>query len=485
LSETLTEGFPLSAAGDQPGCAVHPPTLSQCFGAIPDCALILRLASSPLALVAADSGNLPRSADIPYEVFTGPGLALDESIIAASEANLARMGLREIFGPDPDMCVKGIPLPRASSPWATLLVKASQERLAESVGEIQRRGSSPEFEACLASASHMAIRYEWEVLSQICQRPSPCVVTNSNEMIVASNNVLCDLLGRPPEEVVGAHLDDLMQFEHGAASDIPLTPECLEITTSILFRPLFLFFNSSISLLRFPTACGDRTLYVFHDLYSDRRAGNSNILLIQKMSTMALSGQIPQNIVRKLLNLTALTLGCDLVCVLRQKQNGEMIVTPYSNRRIDTLRVNVIQAAREPALEPFFTKGAPVFCDNVEESFSEGSFFKRISTVAKFALAPVGERLSSEYALLTTWSSPDSAVGPEAMPLLRITANLLGGLLNTIRLASENEQEKDNLRRYTRLTAGRETRMAALKRENAQLRDLVMKLSPGGKDQPE
>jgi GAF domain-containing protein len=136
----------------------------------------------------------------------------------------------------------------------------------------------------------------------------------------------------------------------------------------------------------------------------------------------------------------------------------------------------VIDQSCEPVLEPFFARNNAVYCDAVERSCPEGSFFRQVSTVSRFAVVPVGDGGRSDYAVLATWSNPEATFASETIPLLKITANLLGAVLARVRLFAENQQEKENLRRYTALTAGRETRMAELKRENAQLADLVKRL---------
>jgi len=307
-------------------------------------------------------------------------------------------------------------------------------------------------------------------------------VTDYQRRIVCANNVLCDMLGRTADEIVGTSLDDLIHFEREITAAIPSNPESIEVTTPIFMKPLFLFFISSVSVTKISTACGERTIYVFQDVYTDRRAGNSNILLIQKMSSMVLSGGAPQTVVRRLINLLTLTLSCGLVTVLRRKENNEMLVTPYSNRKPETFPANVLEAAREPILESFFSAGSPVFCDNVEKMCAEGSFFRRVSEIERFALLPIGDGTAFEHAVLVAWTRKDTGLGPEAMPLLRIIANLIGCVLTNIRLTTDNEQEKETLRRYTRLTAGRETRMADLKRENAQLRDLLVELGAPRKE---
>jgi len=445
-------------------------------------ALLVRMHSSPSAIVVADSGNLPRSGELPFEIFPIADLTSSAETTIATTDELSRTRLAEIFAPDPTKSVKSIPLTPTSDMTASLLVKTSPASLTETLRSIHG-GRADALTGHLLAVRRIALEYQWEVLRQTARCPTPCVVTDAARRIVSANNIFCDMLGRSLDEIAGTPLEGVIHIEKEQTCETPYSPECIEITTPIFIKPMFLFFTSNVSLTKIRTVCGDRLIYVFQDIYTDRRTGNSNILLIQKLSGMMVSEDQPQTVIRRLINLLTLTLSCELVCILRKSQDTEMIVTPYSNRRIDTLHANVIEAINEPVLKPFFAGGNAIFCDNVEKSCPEPSFFRRISPIARFALLPLGTGSSSEYAMLIAWSGSDAVIGPEIMPLLKIFANLVGSLLTSIRLANDSQQEKETLRRYTRLTAGRETRMANLKRENAQLRDLVMKLGAQGKEQ--
>lgn len=444
-------------------------------------ALLLRLHTSPSTIVVGDSGNLANSGRLPYEIFPGVDLVSNEETMSATADAIEQMGLTAVFDPDPTQSIKSIPLSEAVATIGSLLIMAPPGRIAEVAKEIHRHHAA-EMNDFVMRARSVAVRYEWEILKHTFRCPSPCVVTDEMRRIVSANNILCDMLGTSADEVIGTSIDDLVHFEREIPSAIPSSPECVEVTTPIFIKPLFLFFISNVSLTRIPTVCGTRTIYVLQDIYTDRRAGNSNILLIQKMSNMVLSDGPPQTVIRRLINLLTLTLSCDLVTVLRRKENNEMLVTPYSNRRPETFPANVLEAAKEPMLEAFFATGSPVFCENVEKMCPEGSFFRRVSQLERFALLPIGDGTSFEHAVLVAWSKRDTGLGPEAMPLLRIIGNLIGCVLTQLRLATENEQEKETLRRYTRLTAGRETRMADLKRENAQMRDLLTELGAPRKE---
>lgn len=439
-------------------------------------AVVQKLRLLPSAVVVADSGNLRRSVALPVEVFLDSNYLPSGSTMFASRENLANSGLDRLFAPDPGHCVSSIDLARSGTAWGQVLVKAPAGELPDTLAAI-KGDCTGALDRLVSGLGDVALRYEWEILSHVGRPLNPCVVIDTDELVVAASAMMCDVLHRSAGEVTGCPLDDVVKMEADTVLEAPGGPEPRNVTTSVLLRPLFLFFTSEVIVTDFDTVCGPRTLIVFGDLYADRRTGNSNIQLIQKISGLTLLDGAPQNLIRKMLNLMALTLGCDLVCVLRRKQDREMIITPHSSRRVDMLRANVIEGPNEPLLEPFFARGAPVYCDNVEDSCPESSFFRKMSAVSRFVLVPVGDGSKSEYAVLATWSNPEVTFAAETVPLLKILANLLGTVLGKITLATENEQEKENLRRYTRLTAERETRMAALKRENAELTELVRRLS--------
>lgn len=472
-------GFPDCATG----CAPIVPHLDKRLDLpVDQYAFLVHTQALSSAIVVADSGNLPKSADLPFEVYPRSEMASASEVISATPNELTRAGLDGVFDPEPDSCIRGIPLPCAAPTTASLMIKVPRARVMACVDQICRN-HIPQLGEYVAVARTIPMRYEWELLCHIFGCESPCLAIEPPRRVAAANNLFCEMVGTSTDRLAGVGLDDLVHFDREMASDVPYYPESVELTTPIFIKPLLLFFTTNVRLTRIQTACGDRVIYSFQDIYTDRRTGNSNILLVQKISNLAVSDTAPQTVIRRMLNLLAHTLNCDLVCVLRRKPNSEMIITPHCNRRPDTLQVNVIEAAKEAVLQPFLTCGTPVFCDSVEDACSESSFFRQVSPVRRFAMIPVGDTGATDYAVLVAWSGSDSAVGSEAIPLLRIIANLIGTALINIRLVTEGEQERSALRRYTRLTSGREVRMASVKRENAQLRDLLIKLGARGKDQ--
>ena len=103
-------------------------------------------------------------------------------------------------------------------------------------------------------------------------------------------------------------------------------------------------------------------------------------------------------------------------------------------------------------------------------------FFRRVLPISRFAFLPAGQGSQADHALLMAWSRTGSAIGMDALPLLKVVANLLATVLASARQSREIEQEKDKLRRYSATAAGREVKMADLKKENAQLKELVTRV---------
>jgi hypothetical protein len=306
---------------------------------------------------------------------------------------------------------------------------------------------------------------------------APCFALDSGHRIVCANPMLCELTERSQEHLVGYSVDDVIHMEKEVSGDIAAYPDYTELTSPLFMRTLSAFFVSDLHLSRFETTCGGRLLVVFRDLLTDRRTGNSNIHLIRKISAMIMSEEPPQKVLRRLSNILTSALDCDLVCILRRKQNDEMVVTPYVNRSLHMLRANIIERIKEPELEPFFDKGQAVFCDNVEDECPTDSFFRRVLRISRVAFLPAGVGPRPEYALLMAWTRRTAEFGPRVPPLLRIIANLMASVLVSSKRFVEMEMEKDSLRRHVKITAGREARMAELKKENTCLKDMIRNLS--------
>ncbi len=439
-------------------------------------ALLVPLEITRSSLVVSDSGNLVNSDRLPYEVFPARSAFRTDGVLEASAEMMEAVGLAGIFSPAAGATIGSFALEAPGAKPGNLLFKLRPGQSIEDVLAfcVDRKEEITEL---LNSQRNLAASYEWEILKNILNSTEPCLVADQQGYIVAANAMFCNLVGACFDDLIGYRLQQFIHLQEDIESDIPNFPAHEEMLTPLYVKTQSLFFMSDIGFSRLRTVCGDRFIYVFRDLLTDQRTGNSNIQLAQKLSSMIMDPDSPQVILRKLINVLTLTLDADLVCILKRNEKDELVMTPYSNRRLETIRVDFIEPEREPVLEPYFKNGSPVFCEDVEKECSENSFFRRVLPVSRFAFVPAGHGTVSEHTLLVAWLGSGAAIGARSLSLFRIVANLIGSVLAHAKLLSEIEQEKETLRRYAKLTAGREVRMAGLKRENAQLKEMIRKLS--------
>jgi PAS domain-containing protein len=428
------------------------------------------------AVVISGSEALPNTERIPFQVFAEMDFLKSESTAEATSVELQRLGLEDVFSPDPDAQVSSVVLIDDDSVCGFLVCKLLPGHSLDHVRTLCHRRAQ-DLCTLMNRSKPLVTAYERGIMRIVFPSLLPAVITDDARRIVAANSMLCELAGRTQSDIAGKDLLSIFHLERDLIHDAPPYPEFIPVTTPLYIKTQALFFVSELRLSRVETECGARLVCVFQDLLTDQRTGNSNIQLVQKLSSMVMTDDPPQTVIRRVTNILTSTLDCDLVCIMRRKDDNEMIVTPYLNRSLETLRANLIVRNNETVLEPFFSNGTPVFCSDVETSCPQESFFRQVLKISRFAFIPAGRGTMPEYALLMAWSHGSTSIGPKALPLLRVVANLMGTVLVRSRLVSEIDQEKDILRRYTRLTAGREVRMADLKRENARLRELIMNLS--------
>lgn len=438
-------------------------------------AVLVRLETSKSAVVIQDSGNLATSGGLPFEVVPSAEILDADVSLIASDDELRRAGLDSIFRADTSCLIRAIQLKYDQSPAGTLLVMTSQDHAADDIRRLCAENEHPLRQALAAGRARVRA-YEWQMLRTISHCAEPCLAIDKTCRVVAANAVFCDLVELSCDDLIGSSLNGVIQIQEKLGTEFPPYPDFQVVTTPLFVKTRSLFFMTDIRVSELQTACGERSFLVFSDLLTDRRTGNSNIQLVQKLSEIVMEQDRPPAIIRKLLNILTLTLDASLICLLKRKDNDELVVTPYSNRRLDTLTANYIEPGSEPILEPYFTHGIPVLCEDVQACCSEDSFFRRVLPLSRFAFLPTGRGTSAPFAVLMGWASGGLNVGTKALPLLRIIANLFGVVLANARLLAEVRQEKETLRRHANLTAGREIRMAELKRENAQLRELIVKL---------
>ncbi len=198
--------------------------------------------------------------------------------------------------------------------------------------------------------------------------------------------------------------------------------------------------------------------------------------LVHRLSQHALSGDPAAAVAGMMLHSLARALSSNLACILRQSED-ELVVTRHSTRNLHSLGASALSLEEDPILRPFFENGCPVVCGSVGGACGERSFFRSGLSISAFALLPVMDPDSDRCALLLTWQADPPRMGSEQLLTLGSMANIIGSVLRRGHLEEDLEHERNSRRRYTRLVAGREVRMAELKSENAKLKDLVIELS--------
>jgi len=428
------------------------------------------------AVVISGSPGLACGNRVPMQIFPTEGILQGELAVRSNKDELRRAGLEDLFRPDPEGTIQCLPLPYEGLTDTFLLCKLKPNHSLDHVKTMCNR-QADDIRALVDQTRALVSEYEWQMLKTVLLSPAPCLAMETGQRVVSANPMLCQLTERTHDQLVGANVDDVIHMEKEVPGDIARYPDYSELTSPLFMRTLSAFFVSDLHLSVLDTVCGERLVVVFRDLLTDQRTGNSNIHLIRKISAMVMSEDPPQKVLRRLSNVLTSALDCDLVCILRRKQNDEMIVTPYVNRSLHTLRANIVERVKEPQLEPFFKKGSAVFCDQVEQECHQDSFFRRVLRISRFAFLPAGGGPHPDYALLMAWTRTNADFGPRVLPLLRIIANLMASVLVSAKRFFEMEQEKEALRRHAKLTAGREVRMAEIKKENARLKDMIHKLS--------
>ncbi len=428
------------------------------------------------AVVISGSPGLACRNRVPMQIFPAEGVLPGELPVRSSKDELHRAGLEDLFRPDPESTITCLPLPYEGLTDTFLLCKLKPNHSLDHVKTICNR-QAEDIRALVHRSRVLITAYEWQILKAVFVATAPCLAVEPGQRVVSANPMLCELTERTHDQIVGTHIDDVIHIEKEVTGDIARYPDYTEFTSPLFMRTLSAFFVSDLQMSVLDTVCGQRLVVIFRDLLTDQRTGNSNIHLIRKISAMVMSEDPPQKVLRQLSNVLTSALDCDLVCILRRKQNDEMIVTPYVNRSLHTLRANIVERVKEPQLEPFFKKGAAVFCDRVEQECPPDSFFRRVFRISRFAFLPAGPGPRPEYALLMAWTRTNADFGPRVLPLLRIIANLMASVLVSAKRFFEMEQEKEALRRHVKLTAGREVRMAEIKKENTHLKDIIHKLS--------
>ena len=339
-----------------------------------------------MVVISGSAGLVGRNR-MPVQIFPAEGFLPGQVAARSSKDELRRVGLDKLFHPDPNGTINCLRLPYEGVTDSFLIYKLKPKHSPDHVKTICNR-QADDIRALVHHSRHLVSEYEWQILRTVFLSTAPCLAVEPGQRVVSANPMLCELTERTHDQLVGAEIDDVIHMEREVTGDIARYPDYTEFTSPLFMRTLSAFFVSDLQLSVLDTACGERLIVVFRDLLTDQRTGNSNIHLIRKISAMVMSEDPPQKVLRRLSNVLTSALDCDLVCILRRKQNDELIVTPYVNRSLHTLRANIVERVKEPQLEPFFKKGLAVFCDQVEGECPPDSFFRRVLKISRFAFLP-------------------------------------------------------------------------------------------------
>lgn len=224
------------------------------------------------------------------------------------------------------------------------------------------------------------------------------------------------------------------------------------------------------------SASGPVCTGIHPELLFDEVVTGPYVGLVHRLSQHALSDDPAPAVAGMMLHSLARAVSSNLACIVRQSED-ELVVTRHSTRSTHSLAADALSLEDDPILKPFFENGCPVVCERVSDACGERSFFRRGLSISAFALLPVKDTDAERCGLLLTWRGGVPGLRPEQLVTLGSIANIVGSALKRGHLQEDLEHERNSRRRYTKLVAGREVRMAELKSENAKLRSLVIELS--------
>ena len=457
------------ATGPVSAC-IHPEFLYEEF------ALLLPRDDGPTAALMVKRQASGESTQRVCEVFADINYLREMERIPATAANLEETGLDDVFEPDDRAAVYPLWLRDDCGPSGLLLVKADLDRDPE---DFRHKGDEQELALryLLLSLRDAVRGYETGLMKHMLEYRCPTVAVDAHRRIVWVNRSFSSVMGMEARQMIGADMESILKFDARRDAVTGGGKRRESLTTPVFVVPLSVLITANIEVRGISTPCGPRTLFAFRNLTSEEVIDEFEVGILQKLSELALSDRPHTEVVGEMLKTLASGLSCNLACIVRQSGGTELIVTPHSTRRIHSLGASVLSLDTDPGLKPFFESGLPVVCNRVSQVCGETSFFRQALSIAAFALIPIRDGESERAALLLTWrgSRPDES--SQRTVLLRSMANMFGAVLKRAQVLADLAHERDSRRRYTKLVAGREVRMAELKSENAKLKGLIMELS--------
>jgi hypothetical protein len=467
-----------SPATDPVSACVHPEFLFEEF------ALLLPRDEGPTAALAVKRAASGRSSQIVCEVFADTGYLREMERIPATADRLKDARLDDLFVPDDEKAVYPFWLDHDCGLSGLLLVKSELDR---DPAELRNAGEEHDLALrYLMLIARDAVRgHETIMMKLMLEHKCPCIAVDHRKRVVFFNRSFSEIMGMKGADLLGADLESILKFggDRETASSRTTENDGDAPSMPVFVVPLSILINAEVKQINVRTPCGTRTIYAFENLRPDEPITETETCLIHRLTQIALSNEQPVRVVNVMLSSLASALSSNLVCLVRQSGDDELIVTPYSTRRLYSLGSRVLSLENDPVLKPYFEDGTPVICADIQSACHDGSFFKRALAIDGFALIPIDLGGGPRTGVLITWQKAMPESSPLKVMLLSSTANIIGSVLMRAEVLNELEHERDSLRRYTKLVAGREVRMAELKSENAQLKNLIMELSDGSRGQ--
>ncbi len=406
---------------------------------------------------------------VPEDIFKG-------DFIEASDAMLKMSNLDRFFTPSDThrIClvrISGLPLE------CSLACRLSRSQTRRDV-EKQIKEHRNEFMPQLMSIATSILAYENVLASAALTRQLPCLATDSDSRIVIGNSQFWEMIGTHQES--GVRYEDLFGIDQAIdLGRLRIGSNRIGLV-SLEIRQAGCTIRSLLEIDVLPTAVGQRYIWSFPDAPISERSKQINYNLLQRLSELLTVQMSPDALLRKLINSIAVVFEANMVALFRHDGEKRLILTPYTNRMPQSLRIRFIDLDKEPYFEPYRSRRSAIFCSLISDETDRGSLIVSLG-IKRFALVPVGRAKSADHVLLVGWSGEQEIDG-RVVSALRVLANLIGAGLVTTRLIREFEKEKDTLERYAKLATDRELAMTKLKRENAKLRQVLRKLQDGGYD---
>lgn len=325
------------------------------------------------------------------------------------------------------------------------------------------------------------LSYERLVVKTMIENRLPCLLTNGKGQIIAANCAFKDLADVQTIEPM-TELSQIIAVDQQTNLLSQMGDQEWRGIASVYFRNTGRVFESTISISPLDSPIGRRFLWILSDIPFSRIQIGANAILLERLTSIAAKAKQPETALRSIINMVAASFQADIVSLLKESDRERLVVTPYSNRKLDLMGVTMLTSQNQPELKAYFETNQPLFYPDV--SYVSGpSIIKSKLDAQQFALVPLTTP-NSQYALLVIWQTRTPGIDLRVLTVLKTIGNIIGTTLSTIEIQTEAEREKQRIQRYARVTAGREIQMARLKKQNAELQAILAEISRSRKEQP-